>query len=357
FQAFVRIMIGCDKFCTYCVVPLTRGPEQSRPPADVLAEARKLAAEGVREITLLGQTVNSYRFQADGQNWRLSDLLVALHEIDGLQRIKFVTNFPRDMSDDLLQAVRDLPRVSKYLHVPAQSGCDAMLKRMKRGYTVGEYREMMARIRETVPGCSVSSDFIVGFCGESEESFQKSMDLLRESRFKNSFIFKYSPRPGTKAHELFADDVPEDVKRRRNNEMLALQNEISEEDNAGLIGRDFPILVEGLSKTARKEGLDDPRVGGALAIPEAVASTPTPVEATSPSPDAKSPEVHSCSDDHPQLVGRTMCDRIVVFDGNPRLIGGFVDVHIYDCTQTTLLGTIVTREYQHAGSDLLPILA
>jgi tRNA-2-methylthio-N6-dimethylallyladenosine synthase len=357
FQAFVRIMIGCDKFCTYCVVPLTRGPEQSRPPADVLAEARKLAAEGVREITLLGQTVNSYRFQADGQTWRLSDLLVALHEIDGLQRIKFVTNFPRDMSDDLLQAVRDLPRVSKYLHVPAQSGCDAMLKRMKRGYTVGEYREMMARIRETVPGCSVSSDFIVGFCGESEESFQKSMDLLRESRFKNSFIFKYSPRPGTKAHELFADDVPEDVKRRRNNEMLALQNEISEEDNAGLIGRDFPILVEGLSKTARKEGLDDPRVGGALAIPEAVAGTPTPVEATSPSPDAKSPEVHSCSDDHPQLVGRTMCDRIVVFDGNPRLIGGFVDVHIYDCTQTTLLGTIVTREYQHAGSDLLPILA
>ena len=333
FQAFVRIMIGCDKFCTYCVVPMTRGPEQSRPPADILAEARRLASEGVREITLLGQTVNSYRFAVDGRTWRLSDLLLALHDIEGLQRIKFVTNFPRDMSDDLLQAVRDLPRVSKYLHVPAQSGCDVMLKRMKRGYTVGEYREMMERIRATVPGCAVSSDFIVGFCGETEESFQKSMDLLRECRFKNSFIFKYSPRPGTKAHELFADDVPEEVKRRRNHELLALQNQISEEDNSRLIGRDFPILVEGLSKTARKEGLDDPRVGGALQEPQ------------------------SGCDEHPQLVGRTMCDRIVVFDGNPRLVGGFVDVHVYDCTQTTLLGTIITREFQHAGSDLLPILA
>ncbi|MFM7924485.1 MAG: radical SAM protein, partial [Planctomycetaceae bacterium] len=214
-------------------------------PADILAEARRLAGEGVREITLLGQTVNSYRFSVDGRTWRMSDLLLALHNIEGLQRIKFVTNFPRDMSDDLLQAVRDLPKVSKYLHVPAQSGCDAMLKRMKRGYTVGEYREMMGRIRDTIPECAVSSDFIVGFCGESEDSFQKSMDLLRESRFKNSFIFKYSPRTGTKADELYPDDVPEDVKRRRNNEMLELQNRISEEDNAEFIGRKVSILVEG----------------------------------------------------------------------------------------------------------------
>ncbi|MFM8581060.1 MAG: tRNA (N6-isopentenyl adenosine(37)-C2)-methylthiotransferase MiaB, partial [Planctomycetaceae bacterium] len=190
FQAFVRIMIGCDKFCTYCVVPLTRGPEQSRPPHDILHESRRLADEGVREITLLGQTVNSYRAVSDGKTWRLSDLLLALHEIPGLQRLKFVTNFPRDMSDDLLQAVRDLPKVARYLHVPAQSGCDTVLKRMKRGYTVGEYREMMHRINATVPGCAVSSDFIVGFCGESDESFQKSMDLVRECRFKNSFIFK-----------------------------------------------------------------------------------------------------------------------------------------------------------------------
>ncbi|MCY2963128.1 MAG: tRNA (N6-isopentenyl adenosine(37)-C2)-methylthiotransferase MiaB, partial [Planctomycetota bacterium] len=196
FQAFVRIMIGCDKFCTYCVVPMTRGPEQSRPPKDVLQEATRLAGEGVREITLLGQTVNSYKYTVDGRIFRLSDLLESLSGVAGIERIKFVTNFPRDMTDDLLQAVRDLPKVARYLHVPVQSGCNDQLKRMKRGYTVEEYREMMARIRETVPGCAVSSDFIVGFCGESDESFQKSADLLRECRFKNSFIFKYSPRPG-----------------------------------------------------------------------------------------------------------------------------------------------------------------
>lgn len=333
FQAFVRIMIGCDKFCTYCVVPMTRGPEQSRPPKDVLQEATRLAGEGVREITLLGQTVNSYKYTVDGRIWRLSDLLESLSGVAGIERIKFVTNFPRDMTDDLLQAVRDLPKVARYLHVPVQSGCNDQLKRMKRGYTVEEYREMMARIRATVPGCAVSSDFIVGFCGESDESFQKSADLLRECRFKNSFIFKYSPRPGTKADELFADDVPEEVKRRRNNELLAIQNAISEEDNVALIGREFEILVEGLSKTAKKEQLDDPRVGGTIQ------------------------ENTGTCDDHPQLVGRTRCDRIVVFEGNPRLVGSLVDVHVTDCTQTTLIGSIVTREFQHTGSDLLPILA
>jgi len=329
-QAFVRIMIGCDKFCTYCVVPLTRGPEQSRPPQDILHEARRLADEGVREITLLGQTVNSYKAVAEGRTWRLADLLAALHEIPGLQRLKFVTNFPRDMGEDLLQAVRDLPKVARYLHVPAQSGCDAVLKRMKRGYTVGEYREMMQRIRETIPGCAVSSDFIVGFCGESDESFQKSMDLVRECRFKNSFIFKYSPRPGTKANDLLPDDVPEEVKRRRNNELLAVQNEISEEDNSRLIGSDFEILVEGLSKVARKQVADEPVQ--ALPLVEA-------------------------GDEHPQLVGRTRCDRIVVFEGNPRMMGHLVDVHVYDCTPTTLLGTIVTREIRHTSSDGLTILA
>src|SRR5579864_1600549 len=198
--------------------------------------------------------------------YRLSDLIAAFHDTPGLERIKFVTNFPRDMSNDLLEAVRDLPKVARYLHVPAQSGCNDVLKRMKRGYTVEEYRDMMARIRDSVPDCAVSSDFIVGFCGETEESFQKSMNLVRECRFKNSFIFKYSPRPGTKADELLPDDVREEVKRRRNNEMLHVQNEISEEDNAQLIGREFEVLVEGLSKSARKEageGEDGSHVGRA----------------------------------------------------------------------------------------------
>jgi len=338
YQAFVRIMIGCDKFCTYCVVPSTRGPEQSRPPKDIIREVRQLADEGVKEVTLLGQTVNSYKHTQDGTLWRLSDLISSFHDTTGLDRIKFVTNYPRDMSDDLLQAVRDLPKVARYLHVPAQSGCNDILKRMKRGYTVEQYREMFQRIRETVPNCAVSSDFIVGFCGESEDSFQKSMDLVRECRFKNSFIFKYSPRPGTRADDLHADDIPEDIKRRRNNEMLDLQNEISEEDNVTFIGTQQEILVEGLSKTAQKETA------------------------------RKQAERQSADHDHDhdrdphgpvQLTGRTRCDRIVVFEGNPRLIGRMVNTNIEDCTSTTLIGSIVTQEFQHGQGpgSLLPILS
>jgi tRNA-2-methylthio-N6-dimethylallyladenosine synthase len=350
FQAFVRIMIGCDKFCTYCVVPKTRGPEQSRPPGHILHEVRKLAEEGVREVTLLGQTVNSYKHTEGDRRWRLSDLLLALHDVPGLDRIKFVTNYPRDMTDDLLQAVRDLPRVCRYLHVPAQSGCDEILKRMKRGYTVADYRDMMARIRETAPDCAVSSDFIVGFCGESEDSFQKSVDLIREFRFKNSFIFKYSPRSGTRADDLYPDDVPEEVKRRRNNEMLAVQNAISEEDNASLIGRTVPILVEGLSKTARKRSAMHQAAMGHSVDEEA---------GRTHDPDHDDDHDHGAESQHghPQLTGRTTCDRIVVFAGNPRLQGTIAHVHVYDCTATTLLGDIVTLERQHGGSDVLPILA
>ena len=223
FQAFVRVMMGCDKFCTYCIVPSVRGPEQSRPPAAILAEARLLADQGVKEITLLGQTVNSYHFrEPDGRPWRLSDLLERIHDIDGIERIKFITNFPNDMTDDLLQAVRDLPKVSRYLHVPAQSGCDEILKRMKRMYTVASYEEMLARVRETIPGVAVSSDFIVGFCGETDASFERTVGLVERSRFKNSFIFKYSAREGTKADQLYPDDVPEAVKKRRNDDLLAL---------------------------------------------------------------------------------------------------------------------------------------
>lgn len=327
FQAFVRIMIGCDKFCTYCVVPATRGPEQSRSPSQILSEVRVLADQGVREITLLGQTVNSYKYTEDGRLWRLSDLLELIHKVGGIERIRFVTSFPRDMTDDLLQAVRDLPKAMKYLHVPAQSGCNEILKKMKRGYTVEEYREMMHRIRAYMPDCAVSSDFIVGFCGETEESFEKSMELIRECRFKNSFIFKYSKREGTKAFELFEDDIPEDVKRRRNNEMLELQNRISEEDNAEFIGRTVSVLVEGPSKSAAKKaarGQGEVNPGDPLAV---------------------------------QLMGRSECDRIVVFDGNPRLVSTTARIHVEDCTSTTLIGTIETLEVQHGSSGLLPILA
>ena len=322
YQAFVRIVIGCDKFCTYCVVPSTRGPEQSRSPTEILREVKVLAEQGVKEVTLLGQTVNSYKHTEDGRLFDLADLLTMINEVDGIERIKFVTNYPRDMSTRILEAVRDLPKVCRYLHVPAQSGCDEQLKLMKRGYTIADYDEMMQRINEIVPGCAVSSDFIVGFCQESEESFQLSLDLIRKYRFKNSFIFKYSERPGTKAHSLLEDDIPEDVKRRRNNEMLDVQNAISEEDNATFIGRTVEVLVEGPSRSAQKAA-DRGDSDNALAE---------------------------------QLVGRTDCDRIVVFDGNPRLAGSMAQISVHDCTATTLLGSIVTREFQHGSSQLLPVL-
>jgi tRNA-2-methylthio-N6-dimethylallyladenosine synthase len=315
YQAYVRIMIGCDKFCTYCIVPSVRGPEQSRPPAAILAEAKQLAGEGCLEITLLGQTVNSYRYREGERTWRLSDLIEALHAIDGLERIKFVTNYPKDMTDDLLTAVRELPKCSKYLHVPVQTGSNEVLKRMKRGYTVEEYREMLARTYESIPGVAVTSDFIVGFCGETEDEYRQTVELVSESRFKNSFIFKYSERPGTKGAELYADDVPDDVKRRRNNELLALQNEISEADNHAFLGREVTVLVEGPSKAAERAG---------------AASTPEFSERL-------------------QLTGRTNCDRIVVFDGNRRQIGQFLPIVIYDANAHTLFGEVVT---DHVGPEL-----
>jgi tRNA-2-methylthio-N6-dimethylallyladenosine synthase len=247
----VRAMFGCDKFCTYCIVPRVRGPEQSRPAAEICDEVRRLAGDGCLEVTLLGQTVNSYQDQSGPHTVRLADLLVMLHDVEGLRRLRFVTNYPKHMSDELLQAVRDLPKVSPYLHIPAQSGSSAVLRRMKRGYTAESYREMLARIHAVLPEVAIISDFIVGFCGETEEEFQETVELVRQSRFKNSFIFKYSARPGTKAAELYVDDIREAVKRRRNNELLAVQNAISLEDNQPLLGRTVEILVEGPSKVAK----------------------------------------------------------------------------------------------------------
>ena len=313
FQAYVRIQIGCDKFCTYCVVPATRGPEQSRHPDHIVSECRQLAAEGCKEVTLIGQTVNSYKFDhGDGRRSRLSDLIARIHDTAGIERIKFVTNFPKDMTDDLLDAVRELPKAVKYLHVPVQSGCDEVLKRMKRQYTVGSYREMLHRCREKVPGVAVSSDFIVGFCGESEDSFQKTMDLVGEAKFKNSFIFKYSPRPGTKADDLFADDVPEEVKKRRNNDLLAVQAANSLDDHRARVGQTVEVLVEGPSKLGEKQP-----AGGVR-----------------------------------QLTGRTMTDHIVVFDSHDRLTGRTLNVHVREASAFTLYGVAETGEV--GGEELTP---
>jgi tRNA-2-methylthio-N6-dimethylallyladenosine synthase len=313
FQAYVRIMIGCDKFCTYCIVPSVRGPEQSRHPEHVAAEVRQLAEEGCKEITLLGQTVNSYKYDTgDRRRSTLARLLERIHDTPGIERFKFITNFPRDMSDELLDAVRELPKVCPYLHVPAQSGCNDVLKRMKRQYTVEYYRDMLARCREHVPGVAISSDFIVGFCGETEQSFERTCDLVRTGRFKNSYIFKYSPRPGTKGHELYADDVPEDVKKRRNNDLLAIQNNVSLAEHLRKVGERVEVLVEGPSKTALKHDSSGPL----------------------------------------QLTGRTMSDHIVVFQGNERLTGHLVEVDIEEATAFTLFGRVVTEERTGAAGLL-----
>jgi tRNA-2-methylthio-N6-dimethylallyladenosine synthase len=304
YQAFVRTQFGCDKFCTYCIVPSVRGPEQSRPPEQIAAEVRQLIEQGVREVTFVGQTVNSYRHRhGDGRVTRFSDLIALVHDTPGLDRLKFVTNYPKDMSDDLLDAVRELPKVAKYLHVPAQSGCDDMLKRMKRLYTVEFYREMLQRCRERVPGVAVSSDFIVGFCGETEESFQRTCDLVATAGFKNSFIFKYSARPGTKADDLYPDDIPEETKKRRNNDLLAIQNAVSLADHRTWVGRTVDVLVEGPSKSARKHD-------------------------------------HALE----QLTGRTLTDHIVVFDGPARLTGQLVTIEIEEATAFTLFGRVQTQE-------------
>ncbi len=308
-QAYVRIMMGCDKFCTFCIVPAVRGPEQSRPPDQILDEAKALIDQGVREITLLGQTVNSYKYKnGDAATHRLSDLLDRLHALEGLVRIKFITNYPTDMTDDLLQAVRELPKVCRYLHVPAKSGCDVMLKRMKRSYSVGFYEEMLARIRAAIPDCAISSDFIVGFSGETEDAFERSLALVERAGFKNSFIFKYSPRPGTKAFDLLPDDVPDEIKKRRNNDLLAAQSKVSQALNQQFVGTVREVLVEG-----RSDWSADSAESGAIL----------------------------------QLTGRTMCDRIVVFDGPARLEGQLVPVRIESASPVTLFGNAITEQTAH----------
>lgn len=305
FQAYLRIQIGCDKFCTYCIVPMTRGPEQGRAPAQIVEEAHELARQGCKEIIFLGQTVNSYKYVEGEKTTQLADLLEMVHGIDGIERLKFVTCYPKDMTRHLLQTVRDLPKCSSYLHVPAQSGSDAVLKRMKRGYTTGDYYEMMDRIHEILPEPSVSSDFIVGFCGETEDDFQKTVEMVQRCRFKNSFIYKYSVRPGTRGAELYQDDVPEVEKSRRNNELLAVQNEICQADNLQFLGRKVEVLVEGPSKMSVRRA-----------------------------------ETGSLR----QMTGRTNCDRIVVWDGNLRQAGNVLPVLIHDANCHTLFGGVETQE-------------
>ncbi len=309
-QAYVRVQRGCDKFCTYCVVPYTRGPERSRPPGNIVEEVRRLADMGAREITLLGQTVNSYSYAENDRTVRFAELLERVREVPGIQRIRFVTSFPGDFTDDILYAMRDLPKVCEYLSLPAQSGSNAVLQRMRRQYTAEQYLELVDKARSIVPGISLSSDFIVGFSGETEEDHQATMALVERVRYKNIFMFKYSNRPNTKADRVLPDDVPYKVKQRRHSELMALQHRMSEAHHRAMIGRQVEVLVEGLSKPATKAREAD---GGAKPARRRV----------------------------DQLTGRTRGDEIVVFCGPDSLVGRFVTVDVTDASPLTLQGSVV----------------
>ena len=302
-QAYVRVMRGCDKFCSYCIVPNVRGREISRPPEHILDEVGRLVEAGCIEITLLGQTVNSYCYGGDGREVCFGELLRRVGEIAGLKRLRFVTSYPIDFSGDIFRAMAEVPTVCNYLHLPAQSGSDRILSAMNRPYTAGEYLELIERGRAIVPDLSLAGDFIVGFPGETEEDFQETVGLMRAVGFKNCFIFKYSPRPGTAAARRLKDDVPVEVKRRRNNELLAVQEEISRELHRAFIGQTVEVLVEGPSKSARK---------------------------------GRTEHEH-------QLSGRTRGDHIVVFDAPGKaeqLSGKLVDVKIRDASALTLFGEL-----------------
>jgi len=253
FQAYVTVIEGCDQFCTFCIVPFTRGRERCRRAAEILEEVRELTTRGYTEVTLLGQTVNAYREPDEG--FGLGELLRRVGEIPGLRRLRFITSHPRLVDDPLVSALAEVPALAPYLHLPAQSGSDRVLSRMKRRYTSAEYRAIAARLRERVPGLALSSDFIVGFPGETEGDFEDTLALVRDVRFASLFAFRYSPRPGTaSARWGSAGEVPDDVSARRLSELLALQTGIQRELNQELVGRSFEILVEGTNRHGQATG-------------------------------------------------------------------------------------------------------
>ncbi len=288
-HAFLAIIRGCNNFCSYCVVPYLRGRERSRPLDEVVDEAKRLADAGAKEITLLGQNVNSYGNDLD-ERIDFADLLAAVNDVPGLVRIRFVTNHPKDMSDRTIEAIASLDKVCEHVHMPAQAGSDRILKRMRRGYTAAHYRGLLRKLKERVPGVGVASDFIVGFPGETDEDFQQTARLVEDARFHGCFVFKYSPRPGTAAAKL-DDDVPDEVKRERNQTLLKIQERIQAEEHKKLIGRAVEVLVEGPSKN-----------------------------------------------DPDKWTGRTRDNRIVIFPRGGLNAGDLAQIRIETCTPLTLFG-------------------
>lgn len=291
-SAFIAIMRGCNNYCSYCVVPYTRGIERSRDAQTIVAEARTLFENGYREVTLLGQNVNSYRTgEVD-----FPELLKQVAEISPLLRVRFATSHPKDISDKLLETMASMPNICKAIHLPAQSGSTEMLKRMNRKYTREWYLERVAAIRRYMPDCAITTDLIAGFAHETEEEHAETISLMKEVGYDFAYMFKYSERPGTFAQRNLGDDVPEDVKTRRLTEIIDLQNRLSEESNKRDIGKEFEILVECTSKRSEE-----------------------------------------------QLSGRTSQNKMVVFDRGDHKIGDYVRVRITGCSSATLFGEEITK--------------
>ncbi|NOR70963.1 MAG: tRNA (N6-isopentenyl adenosine(37)-C2)-methylthiotransferase MiaB [Methylomarinum sp.] len=293
-KAFVSIMEGCSKYCTFCVVPYTRGEEISRPLQDVIDEISALAAQGVREINLLGQNVNAYRGEMDdGEIAEFSLLLHYVAAVEGIDRIRFTTSHPAEFTDDIIEAFAEIPALVNHLHLPVQSGSDNVLAQMKRGYTRAEYLEIMDKMKAVRPNISLSSDFIIGFPGETEQEFEETMSLIEQVGFDFSYSFVYSARPGTPAAE-FTDDTPEDVKKERLKILKARLDEMTMDVSNSMVDTVQTVLVEGVSK--------------------------------------KNPL---------QVTGRTENNRVVNFTAHPRLAGQFVDVMITEALPNSLRGRLV----------------
>jgi len=243
--AYVPVIHGCDKFCTYCIVPYRRGRETSRPMDEIVQEVAHMVHGGVREVTLLGQTVEAYGLDFPEQRPDLGDLMAAMHDLPNLERIRFLTSYPKNMTRKIIEAVRDLPRVTEFFNIPVQHGSDPVLERMRRGYTLSEFHEKVDLIRSLMPEASITTDIIVGFCGETESEFQDTLRLLEEVRFDKVHVAMYSPRPGTIAARKMEDDVPLEVKKERLHAIEELEERISTQLNLRLEGTDQEILVEG----------------------------------------------------------------------------------------------------------------
>ncbi len=295
-SAFITIMRGCENFCSYCVVPGARGKERSRDPDTIIPEAKQLYEQGFRETTLLGQNVNSYRWECPvaGRTITFPYLIEQIAGICPSMRIRFATSHPKDLSDELIEAIAAHSNICRSIHLPVQSGSNAVLKRMNRKYTAESYMERIAAIRKAIPQCAVTTDIIAGFCGETEEDHQQTLKLMKDVKFDFAYMFRYSERPGTPAEKSYPDDVPDDTKKRRLEEIIRLQQKLSHESNKLDIGRVFEVLVEGPSKRS--------------------------------------------SDN---VMGRNSQNKVVVFKDEGYKPGTYVKVKINECTSATLIGEAV----------------